>query len=257
MHGQSLVPSDQVPGQVPENKLPDVGAHVRTLRDRLPRPHPQRLDGPAVQQARCLFVRPMLTHYRSQGLTVPDLAGFMTCPLVGSVQKTEYHQPPDRVIEQTFAKAKELESIDPPIFLAFWFAVGAGLRRGEIAALRWEHLVERDGRVWISGGIGKNGERIEVPVQAKAVHAITPHRQKEGKVMPGVGVEWAKRLNWWLTCQGWTTEKKLHELRAYVGSLIYRENPLAAMKFLRHSSIRITERFYVRYRLDASPVDVL
>jgi len=55
---------------------------------------------------------------------------------------------------------------------------------------------------------------------------------------------------------GWKTEKKLHELRAYVGSLIYLKDPVAAMKFMRHASIRITEQSYARYGKVKTP-DVL
>ena len=72
-----------------------------------------------------------------------------------------------------------------------------------------------------------------------------------------MGVEWARRLNLWLRRAGWRSEKKMHELRAYIGSMLYQANPLFAMKFMRHSSIRITEQFYCRYGKPLQPIDVL
>jgi integrase len=128
---------------------------------------------------------------------------------------------------------------------------------GRIQRLRWEHLIERDGAVWVSGGIGKDGEKIEVPMQSRAVTAIASLRQVKGFVIKERGLEWAKRINWWMKGLGWQTEKKLHELRAYVGSMIYQVSPVQAMRFMRHKSIRVTEQFYCRYGKNQKPVYVL
>ena len=40
--------------------------------------------------------------------------------------------------------------------------------------MRWEYFVERDGFTWISGGIGKDGQAIEVPLQQKAGSHLRP-----------------------------------------------------------------------------------
>jgi hypothetical protein len=66
-----------------------------------------------------------------------------------------------------------------------------------------------------------------------------------------------RRVGFWLDKQGWKTEKKMHELRAYIGSLIYQVDHMAAMKFMRHKSIKVTEKFYVRYGGKAIPTNVL
>ena len=213
-----------------------------------------------VCQARSLFNRrlDLPRQYAALDIVIPpSVQEFMSCRLQGRATKREYLAPPDSVVHTAFVEVEKLRTTDLNGFLAFWFAVGAGLRRKEIQALRWEHMVERDGVTWISGGIGKDGQRIEVPMQSRAVEAVAPHRRPASRVLSETGLEWSKRLNWWMRTQGWTTEKKLHELRAYIGSMIYRVNPLAAMRFMRHKSIRITEQFYVRYGTGQAPVDVL
>lgn len=213
-----------------------------------------------VGQARSLFNRRtgLPEKYAAAGIVLPkSIDSFMTCKLLGKPTKREYLAPPDSVIQAAFKEIAKLKDLDRNSFLGFWFAVGAGLRRKEIQHLRWEHLIERDGATWISGGLGKDGEQIEVPMQSKAVKAIVPLRKKVGFVLTERSLEWAKRLNWWMRGRGWQTEKKMHELRAYVGSMIYAKNPVAAMRFMRHKSIRITEQFYVRYGISQKPVDVL
>jgi hypothetical protein len=57
--------------------------------------------------------------------------------------------------------------------------------------------------------------------------------------------------------QGWRTQKTLHELRAYVGSLIYKKDHEAARLFMRHKSIHVTEKFYCRSFGMAKHIDVL
>jgi integrase len=96
-----------------------------------------------------------------------------------------------------------------------------------------------------------------VPVQEKAVTALSAVRKKDGRCLSDTSLEWARRLNGWMRGLGWNTQKKMHELRAYVGSLIYRKDPMAAMKFLRHKTIRQTEQAYVRYGSSAEPPQVL
>lgn len=213
-----------------------------------------------LNQARSLFTRrpehDLMQRYRDAGVNIPDsVKEFMTVRLRGTLRKADYHPPGDDVIKRTFERIEELKPIDLNVYKAFWLDVGAGLRRSEITRCEWSHFVERDGMMWISGGIGKDGEKINVPIQSKAWEALKGMRGT-GPVIVGEKTEWSKRLNHWLRFAGWTTEKKMHELRAYVGSLIYRKNPQAAMAFMRHKSIRVTEQFYVRYGA-ARPVDVL
>lgn len=235
---------------------PDLEGQEREARERA-----LRTSMSTIHQARSLFTKrhDLVTQYSDAGLIIPpNIDEFMTCKLLGKRVKSDYLVPPDTVVKSAFKEIEKLRDSDPHAYIAFWFAVGAGLRRREIQRLQWEHIIERDGFLWVSGGIGKDGERIEVPIQTKAVEKILPLRKTSGRVLGDeVGLEWANRLNTWMRHLGWQTEKKLHELRAYVGSLIYRQNPVMAMKFMRHKSIAITERFYCRYGTNMQPVDVL
>lgn len=95
------------------------------------------------------------------------------------------------------------------------------------------------------------------PIQQRAAQAIQPFRQASGWVIPHRSDRWCRRLCRWMRGLGWETDKLIHELRAYCGSLIYRESPLAAMRFLRHKSITVSERHYVRYAQTSTPVNVL
>jgi integrase len=213
-----------------------------------------------IRQARSLFTkkRSLVDGYARHGVTVPDLTGFMTTPIEGRVTKTEYHPPPDSVVEQAMTDIHKLVSTDPNVYTAFWLAIGAGLRRSEIRQMKWEYFVERNGITWISGGIGKDGEKIQVPIQTRAMEALAIVRQTTGRCLgEETGLYWARRLNYWMRNLGWNTQKKMHELRSYIGSLIYRQDPLAAMRFLRHKTILQTERFYVRYGQDSLPPQVL
>jgi integrase len=205
-----------------------------------------------VHQARCLFnkEKEMVQRYEARGLKVPAcVQEFLGKKMDGRDTKREYLPPADEVVQKAFTDIEKMKDTDRTTYLAFWLATGAGLRRGEILRVRWEHFVTRNGERWVSGGIGKDGERIEVPVQARAWSVLSQFAQKEGPVLgERASLEYARRINWWMKQQGWNTEKKLHELRAYVGSLIYMTgNHVAAMKFMRHKTIRMTEQFYARY----------
>lgn len=220
-----------------------------------------------VLQARSIFnkKKSLVDKYEQAGLKIPECIagtptqpGFMTCEVLGKVAKGNYFAPPDLVVRSAFDEIGKLRDADPNVFKAFWLAAGAGLRRGEVRLCRWEYWTMRDGAVWIVGGIGKDNEVIEVPLQERAVAALEPLRKAAGPIIEGErSDQFARRLNFWMTQQGWRTEKKMHELRAYVGSLIYRKNPVAAMQFLRHKTLRLTEQKYVRYGALAQVPSVL
>lgn len=212
-----------------------------------------------VHQARSLFNQrtELPRKYEAAGLKIPScVSEFMKCKLLGRDIKREYLPPADEIVQKAFVEIEKLKESDPQSYRAFWLATGAGLRRGEILRARWEHFITRDGAIWYSGGIGKDGQVIEVPVQDRAWAALSPFRPVDGQgpVMgEGASIEYARRINWWMKQQGWNTEKKLHELRAYIGSRIYLKNPVAAMKFLRHKTIKMTEQFYARYGTVQTP----
>jgi integrase len=220
-----------------------------------------RTSRSVIRQARSIFNKRyrMVEQYEAAGLHIPrrEIEQFTTCQVIGRDRKAEYFPPSNEVVQAAFAAIESQAQNQPKLFVAFWLAVGAGLRRSEIGRMRWEYLVERQDRVWISGAIGKDGERIEVPLQDRAVKALAPFRKLSGKCIEEESLEWARRLNHWMESHGWDTQKKMHELRAYTGSLIYQQDPVAAMMFLRHKSIRQTEGFYVRYSKGFRSIQVL
>lgn len=213
-----------------------------------------------LNQARSLFAcrdMDLMDRYAREGLVIPEsVQDFMRCKVRGKLTKHDYNRPPDEVIERALTEIENLKD-DIPVYLAFWCAAGIGLRRKEIFYLRWEHIVEVEGRAWVIGGFGKDGREIRVPIQQRAWDALKPFRQSDGWVISERSDRWARRLSRWMREQGWQTRKTLHELRAYIGSLIYAQNPVAAKQFLRHSSILITEKFYLRYSPQSKPLDVL
>jgi integrase len=216
----------------------------------------------AICQARSIFSKKasqnLVERYEEAGITLPaSISEFVECKLRGRLAKGEYNVPGDDVIQKAFSEVEALLETDPEAYKGFWLAIGAGLRRKEIKFCRWDHIVERNGHWWVCGGIGKNGQVINVPMQTAAYKKLAPFRKQDGWIVNERSDRWAKRLSAWMRKLGWQTQKTLHELRAYIGSLIYRKDPVAAMRFMRHKSISVTERNYVRYHQQSLPLDVL
>jgi integrase len=215
-----------------------------------------------ITQARSLFSRrgevDLIDVYQRAGVEIPNcVIEFCTTKVRGRSTRSEYQAPPDEIVRNSMDSI-ELMKADRNLYLSFWLALGAGLRRGEIALTKWEFIREVDGHPRLIGGIGKTGEMINVPIQTRAYQAILPFKQDSGPIISERGDQWARRLSHWMRLQGWTSRLLLHDLRAYSGSLIYaKKGPVQAMRFLRHRSVRTTELHYVRYSLNSEGVDVL
>ena len=126
-------------------------------------------------------------------------------------------------------------------------------------------LVERDGRLWVGAGLGKDGNLIQIPVITWKVHSANPRIpeqvlrellgqcQQTGREFLFEGTvterydEMPDRLNRWLHHIGWRDEKKLHGLRAFIGCKLFAKNPRLAQLYLRHKSIATTEKFYSHF----------
>lgn len=214
-----------------------------------------------ITQARSIFSRrgdvDLLRAYKDDGIEIPDsVLEFASCRVSGKAHRSNYVAAPDSVVEKVF-ESIELMRRDRSVYLAFWLASGALLRRKEIHNCRWEHIVEIEGEARVQGGIGKNGEQINVPIQEKAYEKILPFRQQVGYVIPERSDKWCRRLCDWMREEGFKTRLLLHEIRAIVGSKIYRKDPVAAKMALRHRSIVTTEKNYGRYVKSGSAVNVL
>ncbi len=239
------------------DKAPQLQTAHREARDRALRSSKSR-----IKQARSLFAahdQDLRKRYADAGIVLPPcIDGFMTVKLRGRPSSKVYVVAPPELVLRTFQAIEEMKD-DRDLYLGFWLCVGPALRRKEAAFCQWEHLIERDGSGWVYGGIGKNGQVIQVPIQGRAWKAIKALRKEKasGFVIKNRSYGWARRLSKWMRGLGWETQKTLHELRAYVGSLVYQKSPLAAKDLLRHTSIRVTEQNYCRYVQQSLPIDVL
>ncbi len=203
-------------------------------------------------QARSVFSPRMLRAYRDASIQLPPLAEFLKEPGFKRL-RTEYTPPPDEIVANTFAATEDLRETDPNLFKAFWLATGCGLRKGEIVRMRWEWFVPQNGAVWIQTNIlGKGGEIIRVPVIPDAWAKLEPLRKESGPVLEGTKTESGetvfRRIGEWMKGLGWKTEKKIHEMRAYIACKIAETYGITtASAFLRHKDVRVTQRSYSRY----------
>lgn len=244
-------------------------------------------------QARSVFCKWARAAYKDAGLKLPDtIMEFLQEPLFKKLPVV-YSPAPDSVVKATFAAVQgflkpvpdrervavhalpngELTKVDGHeqeitatqknrnCYLAFWLAVGCGLRKGEIARARWEFIKEQDGAIWFIANVpGKDGLAIKVPIVTDAWEYLKAHRQESGPVLLGSATEvrdkWSRRIGDWMDGLGWNSEKKIHELRAYIGSKIAEKHGIfQAHLFLRHKDVRTTKQYYGRY-LEMRPLSV-
>jgi integrase len=288
-HG-SPRPAEKIP--IEEVNAAAISTYQSTLVERYttaaPKDHPAqreareralRTSRSTIIQARSLFSKrgdiDLWSIYRSHGPELPDcIEGFCSAKVRGKSTKIDYKSPSDEVVHRSM-DAIELMRADDDVYCAFWLAIGAGLRKSEIRFCEWDFLKVVDGKPRVIGGCGKNGDFIDVPIQSRAYMSLVPFKAKweqrkeaverDGLTSPGPfviqergGDRWARRLSTWMRGQGWQTRKTLHELRAYLGSQLYsKASPVTAMRVLRHKSIQVTERSYVRYGMGSESLDVL
>ena len=78
---------------------------------------------------------------------------------------------------ESIANVKRIKEQYPHAYIGFWFTNGVGMRQREVQRMRWEYLVDRQDGTWVSGGAGKDGRRIDVPMQARAVEGLADFRK--------------------------------------------------------------------------------
>ena len=156
------------------------------------------------------------------------------------------------------AAKTELRDTNPDAWLTILLALGAGLRRGEIQNLRWQHVNTTGGFIDVAAGGSwrpktDSSENI-VHVDAGLLKELELYRGEPTATVlrqPSRGVEDAVT---WLRRQGITASKPLHTLRKEFGSMVYAATDLlVAAKQLRHSTTKVTESFYVEPRKQYAP----
>jgi integrase len=226
------------------------------------------------RQARSLFSTEIVFHLKEKLLLpsprpfeIPEeLKSKKGNPLLYPTQNTSYLSKINP--RELLVKAqKELESEDPSAFLVILFALGAGLRRGEIDGLRWNQVDLHKGKIRIevtdSSSLKTQGSQGEVEIDEQLTKLLGRYKAvaKEGDfVIEGLSdnrgpMKWGQhyradavfeKVTAWLRENGVTAKKPLHELRKELGALITQEHGIyAASRALRHSKVATTAAHYV------------
>lgn len=210
---------------------------------------------------RCLFRPKLVEHYRGQGLTVPDVADFMTAWEAHRFERlgrVAYDAPPEAVVQATLEAAQDFPRNE---FCGVSLALAFGLRVGEIAQARWGWLTHMSNQPCLNA-------RAEVKNHTNHIHVValdpyfqrfmqrvqregwrtgpddfiltgTPHQRETSLLRSAAEM---------LDNLGWRTHKKLHELRKYSGSQVAMKWGLyQASIWLRHSSMAVTQAHYTTY----------
>lgn len=242
------------------NATGDERSEVRDRADRTSRS--------LVKQAKSIFAKKysLVTRYKEMGLTIPDsIKSFMEARVVGSTTTKIYMPPDDLVLARTFSEIDLERTSNPELWHVFWAALGFGGRKNEVMDLQVANFVDIDGLLWINGGRGKDRREIQLPVINWPVHPSSPtvpadvirqliqEARAAGRSYLFNGTEHRRQgmlprmLNAWLAARGWNDDKKMHNLRAYVGSLLFSKDPHLAKDYLRHKSFLTTEQFYTQF----------
>ncbi len=236
-----------------------------------------------IRQAKGVFSSRALEHYRQVcHLEIPGtIAAFRTAPGFGDTTKHDYSIPSDAVLAATFKSLAPMVDHDRDLYVAVWLALGFGLRKSEIAAVRagWFHISDSGVSLELMSTVipgtteekstTKNMERrptINCTNGAwthlqPIVAALQPHDYLiSAKTATGRCEEVFRRVSVWMGSLGWSTTKTMHEWRAYAGCQVaMRDGIEAASRWMRHSSIVLTQRFYGRYlrpRVTDAPLSI-
>jgi integrase len=165
----------------------------------------------------------------------------------------------------TRAAHEELALSDPPAFLAFVLALGAGLRRIEIDRLEWSAFRWNDNVIRIEptqhfdvktehsiGDVSLDPELMSMmhgyAARARSNFVIeSPNLPRKRATFENYRAQNVfERLSAWLRSKGVSALKPIHELRKESGSMVNRKHGLTTAKdFLRHADVAITAAHYI------------
>lgn len=216
-----------------------------------------------LRKAKALFSKTVLT-VTAEELDLPSPLPFEGVALFKKKQlkKMRYESKIDAKA-LVIAAMDELPGIDGEAFKIFLLGILAGLRRGEIDSLLWEHVDFEAAKISVEvtnyGGTKSEDSENWVHAEPELIEILRGYRAKatgpfviESQDAPRPGADYFyranksfQRLNKWLKEKGVTDRKPLHTLRKEAGTLVYeRFGIYAASRHLRHSDIRITTQFY-------------
>lgn len=206
-----------------------------------------------IRQAASLFNRSIVED-RFYGAELPAcVLEFAHARRARQVTDHRYHRPPPAVLDATEDAIPALLEADLNAGVAVLLALGAGLRKSEIAAARWDWVREdaihvTSTAVWQS----KSGKSRRIPLDPELAAALEATRGPRPYVLAGTATERQelvfRRVAKWMRTLGWDGKKAIHELRKEFGSRITEAHGIEiAADLLGHSSIAITDAHYRAY----------
>ena len=210
----------------------------------------QRTVAATVRQGRSVFCKRMLQLYRDEGFNI-DVSDFMSRS-VKEGPTVKYKAPKNGLPAKTYVSSKKLKEDDPEaykVFIFFWFA---GMRKNEVAHAKVSWLGDHSIHIQPDGDFDtKNSYDREIffpeGIWTELMELIG---DQTDYILKGTKTERTdkvfRRLNAWLTDQGWVhTCKRGHELRKVYGSTVSKIAGIqAAQQQLGHMNIKTTDTFY-------------
>jgi integrase len=211
-----------------------------------------------VRHARSIFARKFMHWYEDLGL--PRLDDFKGQGVLMARRRGDPRPLDEAAIAGMFAASKQLAIDDPASYVAFILFALMGMRNSEIRHARKSWL-RRNGEGWVLDIIDRPEENFfckgyerHVPIGSDVVDLLdryykqspdgpflvpAAHKTERYDIVDRRHGQWAG--NW---IKGYT--KVSYELRRYAGSLVLKKTGsiMAAKKFLGHSSVQTTEKYY-------------
>jgi integrase len=216
-----------------------------------------------VRQARSLFAPKVVKFLKA--LRLPDLLPFAGVEMFPR-ESMRYISKIDA--GEILRKAHdELAEQAPAQFLVILLGMAAGLRRGEIDRLPWDHVDFRKRQIFVedteAGAVKSSDSRGAVDIDERTIELLRGFHAKADTefVIDAPQAEeadfsrpWGQRyrcssvfekVNAWLRANGVEGNKPLHTLRKEAGSMIATQHGIfAAAQFLRHADIKVTAEHY-------------
>jgi integrase len=218
-----------------------------------------------LHQAKTVFSVERLSDMKAAGFVFPEMKVFfdeVKARRFKKLPKKTFVPVPHTVVARTLAEWKKLPRNE---FLGVGLMLSCGLRKSQVAQVRWDWIGEEEHRPVLTGA-------AEVKNRKGRVHVfpITPfwrvllRRAKQEKwigdsaeakkdyVLTGNSTERCdevfRRISTWMRGLGWQMQKTNHAFRDYAGSLVAMKYGLeAAKEFLDHSSVTTTESHYTSF----------
>jgi integrase len=225
-----------------------------------------------MRQARSLFSEEkILEHVRKEITNLPEVLPFDGLKIVKAEIKRFRVQVP---MPELMTAAIEELGTDREVMKAFCLAAWGGLRRREMDALTWENVNTKLNQLSVAVSehyaLKTNESEREIPLPPE-VMGFLAQCQKQDKAKAGDFVIKGElsvskrsrvyrcekvfaRLIKWERQQGVTDRKPIHYLRKLVGDTLAQQKGIyATSSYLGHSSVQVTQAYYVSGKATDAP----